>query len=80
LDLNSIGLYLPGDVVLDGVVDTVDLIYIVNYLFKSGWAILPEWTGDVNASGEVTISDIVYLVNFLYKSGPPPQKPTAASE
>ena len=61
-------------------VDTVDLIYIVNYLFKSGWGFLPEWTGDVNASGEVNISDIVYLVNFLYRNGPPPQKLTIVRE
>jgi len=75
LDLDAIGFYLSGDVVLDGNVDTVDLVYIVNYLFRSGTGILPGWTGDANADGEVTISDVVYLVNYLFKSGPPPQKP-----
>ncbi|MGB2697834.1 MAG: dockerin type I repeat-containing protein [Candidatus Zixiibacteriota bacterium] len=80
LDLNAIGIYLPGDVILDGIVDTIDLVYIVNYLFRSGSGLLPGWTGDVNASGEVTISDVVYLVNYLYKNGPPPQKPMVGSE
>lgn len=80
LDLDAIGHYLPGDVVLDGIVDTADVRYLVNYLFMDGWGLLPDWTGDVNASGEVTISDVVYLVNYVLKRGPPPQKPRAGSE
>lgn len=73
LDLDVIGYYLPGDVVLDGRVDIVDIVYLVNYLFRRGWGLLPEWTGDVDADGEVNIVDIVYLVNYLFRNGPPPQ-------
>ena len=74
LDLDVIGYYLPGDVVLDGMVDIVDVVYLINYFFRGGWGILPEWTGDVNADGQVTLADVVYLINYLFKDGPPPQE------
>jgi len=74
LDLDVIGYYLAGDMVLDGRVDIVDAVYLINYLFRGGWGLLPEWTGDVNADGEVNLVDAVYLINYLFKSGPPPQK------
>jgi len=80
LNLDAIGHYLPGDVILDGIVDTADVRYLINYLLIDGWGLVPDWTGDVNASGEVTVSDVVYLVNYLFKGGPPPQKPITGSE
>jgi len=74
LDLDVIGYYLPGDVILDGNVDTADIVYLINYLFRGGWGILPEWTGDVNEDGEANLVDVVYLINYLFKNGPEPQK------
>jgi hypothetical protein len=74
LDLDKIGYYLPGDVILDGSVGISDIIYLINYLFRGGYGLLPEWTGDVNADGDVNLVDVVYLINYLFKSGPPPQK------
>lgn len=70
LDLDAIGYYLPGDVVLEGIVDTLDLNYLINYLLSGGWELFPEWTGDINGDGEVTITDAVYLVSYLFKKGP----------
>ena len=74
LDLDKIGYYLPGDVILDGNVDTADIVYLINHIFKGGYGCLPEWTGDVNADGEVGLVDVVYLINYLFKNGPEPQK------
>jgi hypothetical protein len=61
-----------GDVNADGNVAISDVVYLVNYLFKSGPEPIPLETGDVNGNNEATISDAVYLVNYLFKSGNPP--------
>ncbi len=64
---------MTGDVNLDGVITSADIIYKVNFVFKGGFAPLPcEGAGDVNCSGSVTSSDIIGLVNFVFKSGDPP--------
>ncbi len=72
LDLDKIGFYYRGDMVLDGIIDTGDVVYLINYLFKNGWGILPQETGDANADGNVSISDVIYLINYLFKGGPEP--------
>lgn len=72
LDLDKIGYYYRGDVNLDGTVSVGDIIYLINYLFRNGWGILPEWTGDANSDGKITVSDVVYLINYLFKGGPQP--------
>ncbi|HVP36040.1 MAG TPA: dockerin type I repeat-containing protein [Terriglobales bacterium] len=74
LNLDKIGYYCRGDLNLDGIVSVSDIIYLINYLFKNGSGILPEWTGDANSDGKMTVSDVVYLVNYLFKGGPAPQK------
>ena len=61
-----------GDANADGNVAISDVVYLVNYLFKSGPEPIPLETGDVNGNNEATISDAVYLVNYLFKSGNPP--------
>jgi hypothetical protein len=64
---------LPGDVQIDGKVAVSDIVYLVNYLLRSGPRPLPvEQAGDVDCSGQVTLADVVYLVNYVFKSGPPP--------
>jgi len=68
-----------GNVNNDGVVDIGDVVYLINYLYRSGPE--PECApitacGDVNLDGAVDIGDVVYLINYLYKSGPPPGNPS----
>lgn len=62
-----------GDANGDTSISVSDVVYIINYLFKSGSA--PAGgvlIGDVDCDGDVLISDIIYLINYLFKSGPSP--------
>ena len=67
-------LFIPGDVTNDQVVDVGDVVYMINYLFKSGPVPDPLASGDVNADCVVDVGDVVYLINYLFKGGPPPQQ------
>jgi hypothetical protein len=64
--------YLPGDASGDRVINSADVVYLVNYLFIGGPAPQPWQGGDVNCDGSVNTTDVVYLVNYLFISGPPP--------
>jgi hypothetical protein len=62
-----------GDVNESGAINSSDIIYLVNFVFKGG----PEptcspTTGDVNCSGSTNSADIIFLVNYVFKGGPPP--------
>lgn len=64
--------FLRGDVNADGVVNTVDVVYLINYLYIHGPAPVPWRAGDVDADGTITAADVVYLINYLFIGGPPP--------
>jgi len=64
--------YIMGDANASGETDIVDIVYMVNYLFRSGSPPTPLESCDVNCDAEATISDAVYLINYLFKSGPAP--------
>ena len=57
----------------DGVINSGDIVYLLNYLFVGG---PPPWPalciGDVGGDGEVNSADIVYLINYLFIGGPVP--------
>ena len=61
-----------GDVNNDSVVDIGDVIYIINYLYRSGPEPIPWESGDVNCDAIVDLGDVVYLINYLFRGGPPP--------
>lgn len=61
-----------GDCNSDGLVDLADVIFILNYLFKSGSEPDPFWAGDANSDSAVDLADAVYLLNYLFREGPPP--------
>jgi len=64
---------MPGDCNEDEVINSGDVIAMVNYVFKAGLAPLPcEATGDANCSGQVTSADIIWMVGYVFKSQEPP--------
>ncbi len=65
--------YTCGDA--DGVppVNILDIVYVINYKYKSGPAPDPLESADVNHDFLVNILDIVYLINYKYKNGPDPE-------
>jgi outer membrane protein assembly factor BamB len=64
--------YQRGDANADGVIDVGDILYLINFLFRSGPLPEPEEAGDANCDGRVSISDVIYLVNYLFRDGNPP--------
>jgi hypothetical protein len=59
-----------GDVNIDGDISSGDIIWLVNFTFKSGSPPLPiAEAGDADCSGSVTSGDIIFLVNHVFKSG-----------
>jgi hypothetical protein len=66
-------LWLNGDVNSNGVINSADIIYEINFVFKSGPApMFCEGLGDVDCSTDVSSSDIIFLVNYAFKGGPAP--------
>ena len=64
--------FLHGDANGDAVVDVGDVVYLINYLYKSGPPPVLLVAGDTNCDGIVDIGDVVYLINYLYRGGDPP--------
>jgi hypothetical protein len=62
-----------GDVNSNLTVESADIVYLINYLFKGGPAPDPYWKGNVNGDCKVSVGDTVYLINYLFKGGPVPQ-------
>jgi hypothetical protein len=63
---------LPGDFNKDSFIDVGDVVYGVNYLFKSGPAPDPLDSGDSNCDKTVTVGDLVFIINYLFKGGSAP--------
>ena len=61
-----------GDANGDGIINSADVVYLINYLFKNGPAPVPFWAGNCNCDGVVNSADVVYLINYLFKGGPAP--------
>jgi parallel beta-helix repeat protein len=61
--------YVCGDANTDSSVTVVDVIFLINYLFKDGPPPEPIDIGNVNCDEEMTISDAVFLVNYIFKEG-----------
>jgi hypothetical protein len=61
---------LTGDINIDGILNSADIIGLVNYIFKGGTPPLPiPLAGDVDCSAAVASSDIIYMVNHIFKGG-----------
>jgi subtilisin family serine protease len=64
---------MAGDLNESGYISSADIIFLVNFVFKSGPAPDELDTADVDASCDVTSADVIYLVNYNFKVGPAPQ-------
>jgi len=64
--------FICGDVNLTGIIDLLDITYLVNYLYKGGPPPVFMASGDVNSSRLIDILDITYIINYIYKAGPEP--------
>jgi len=67
---------IRGDVNNDGEINPVDVVLMVNFVYKNQGCPQPEeCVGDCDCTGSINPVDVVYLVNWVYKSDqgyPPP--------
>lgn len=63
--------FIIGDANRDGVINSADVVYLINYLFADGPAAVPLEAGDANCDGVINSADVVYLINYLFIGGPP---------
>lgn len=64
--------YLPGDPNHDGLINSADVVYLINYLFVGGPEPNPLESGDATSDGQVNSADVAYLINYLFVGGPAP--------
>ncbi len=74
VDLIITGGCTPGDADSSGVFNSLDITYLINFLYKSGPDPQPDLlcSGDANCNCATNILDITYLINYIYKHGPAP--------
>jgi hypothetical protein len=72
IDFDLPSLFIHGDANDDGVINSADVVYLINYLFIGGPAPQPWEAGDTNCDCAINSADVVYLVNYLFIDGPPP--------
>ena len=67
--------FVCGDANGDLLVNLLDILYLIDYLYGSpiGPAPEPEASGDVNADGNVNLLDVLQLIDYLYGEPPPPE-------
>ena len=63
---------MHGDANGDANIGPGDIVYLLNYLYRSDDPPCPMESGDANCDGGVGPGDIVYLLNYLYRGGPSP--------
>ncbi|MDP3025475.1 MAG: dockerin type I repeat-containing protein [candidate division Zixibacteria bacterium] len=68
----GVGCSISGDANGDGVINSADISYLINYLFVNGPAPQPWQAGDANCDGTINSADVAYLINYLFVGGPPP--------
>lgn len=65
--------WICGDANNDELVTLPDVVYLINYILKSGPTPVPvECIADANGDTWVGIEDIVYLIGYIFKNATPP--------
>jgi hypothetical protein len=73
--LNIAPFIICGDADNDGIVNLLDIVYLIDWKYKSGPAPVFEESCDVNSDSTVDILDIIYMIDFKFKGGPAPVCP-----
>ncbi len=72
MTVTDINPYICGDADNDGLVNVLDIVYLIDFKFKTGPPPVSLWAADVNGDIEVNILDILYMIAFKYQGGPAP--------
>ena len=67
-----LGEALCGDVNGSGDINLVDVVYMLNYIFRHGAPPQDTRGGDIDCDLRITIADVVYLINYTFRAGPKP--------
>ncbi|UCD95076.1 MAG: putative Ig domain-containing protein, partial [Candidatus Zixiibacteriota bacterium] len=67
--------FLCGDVNNDGLVNLLDISYLISYLYREGGEPLPPEAADANGDYNTSLLDVTHLVSYLYRDGPGPACP-----
>jgi hypothetical protein len=61
-----------GDCDFNGVINMLDIIYLIDYLYKVGPAPIPTiQVGDCNCDSYVDMLDVILIMDYLFRQGPP---------
>ncbi|MCP4703927.1 MAG: hypothetical protein GY865_04900 [candidate division Zixibacteria bacterium] len=72
-DVGDLCDYICGDIDGTPEINILDVVFLINNVYKSGPDPDPLESADVNHDLIINILDIVYLINNIYKSGPDPE-------
>lgn len=64
-----------SDVNTDGMINIIDIVFLINHKYKAGPSPVISEFADLNADTSIDILDIIYLINYVYKEGPQPDCP-----
>ena len=68
--------YLVGDVNADSVYNVLDVVMLVNSVFRGmPIAFQPYWSGDLDYSRAFDVLDVVALIGHVFRGAPPPGPP-----
>jgi len=67
--------YICGDIDGQTGITILDVVYLINYLYKEGSDPDPLNAAEINGIPPISILDVVYLINYIYKEGPDPNCP-----
>ena len=63
-----------GDADNSGSMNLLDILYIINYLYKGGPAPEPDvLMADADCDGAISILDANYIIDYLYNGGSAPR-------
>ncbi|MCP4631912.1 MAG: hypothetical protein GY855_03220 [candidate division Zixibacteria bacterium] len=64
--------YLCGDVDYNNDIDILDVVFLINNIYKNGADPQIIESANIDSVGTINILDIVYLINYIYKDGADP--------